>query len=235
MNDPRPSQIVILLAEDIEFFLKLHSSFLKRKAVDMVIVKDGEEALGLIRTRRPHITILDYHMSRLSGAQVCQQVRADPTFLQMPILILTGSPQRAIVDQCLAAGCDEVVDKSTGPGALLETVLRYLAIPVRESPRIPVRISFLGTQEQRPFSAKSLDLSEGGMLIDTDRALQLGEPVKVAFQLPGTEETIDATSKIVRDAGAGIQHRYGIQFVSFVEGERQAIRRFVETQLPRPD
>lgn len=226
-------QIVFLLPKNAKFSAELHRSFLKRKGVDVVVVKDGEEALGVIRKRRPDIAIVNYYLPKLSGAEVCQQVKADSDLSQIPIVIMTKEYHRADVDQCLAAGCNGVVARSAGPGAMLQTVVRLVSLPVREYERIPVQIKLWGKRQKDSFIGQSLDLSEDGMLLDTDMPLQVGDVVRLRFYLPRTFEKIDVEGEVVREAAAELWNRYGIRFRTIAAAGRPAIRRFFETHLRR--
>ena len=226
-------QIVFLLPEDANFSLEFHRSFLKRKGVDVVIVSDGEEALELIRTRRPDIAIVNYHLPKLSGAEVCEQVKADRALRQIPILIMTEDYGGADVGPSLASGCNGVVARSAGLGAMLNTVLRLGALPVREFERIPVQIKLWGKLGKKSFSGQSWDLSEEGMLLDTHMPLQVGDIVNLRFYLPLTHEKIHVEGEVVREADPGLWNRYGIHFRTVAKAGRRAFHRFFQIHAYR--
>ncbi len=223
-----PGQMVFLLADDVRFFLEMQRPFFERKGISVLIAQDGAEALRLIREKQPHIAILDYLMPELRGDEVCKQAKADPALRTIPFIIVTAESKPSVIDQCLAAGCDDVIAKPVEPGVLLEKVLRLLALPVRSSPRIPVRLELTGEREGRSFVAQSLNISEGGLLIDADTPLQMGEIVTVNVHLPGEHTLIIAEGEVVREARPGLWYRYGIRFRDVEAEGSLAIRRFIE-------
>ncbi len=222
---------VILLADDVHLFLEQYCPFFKRKGVEVLTATDGAQALQLIQTKHPDIAILDYFMPQMTGAEVCRQVKADPALKHIPIVILTSERRPDVVTQCQAAGCEEILFKPISPKTLLDKAVDLLALPTRRLPRIPIQIRLRGTWEEEPFRGQTIDLSEGGVLLETDFPLRVGVPVRIRFSLPHTAETIVAEGEVVREAEAGAAPRYAIEFTSLVEGQRQAIGRFVETQL----
>ena len=231
MENPDPTQTIILLADDVRLFLEQYCPFFKRQGIAVLTAHDGAQALQMIQAKHPNIAILDYFMPQMTGAEVCQKVKADPALKHIPIVILTSEQRSDVVSQCQAAGCEEIVFKPISPKALLDKALDLLALPTRLLPRIPIQIRLRGTWEEETFSGQTIDLSERGMLLETDSPLRVGIPVTISFTLPQAKEPIAAEGEVVREAEAGAAPRYGIRFVSFVEGERQAIGRFVETQL----
>ena len=52
---------------------------------------DGREALTRIRAAPPQLAILDVDMPHLTGIDVCRQIRADPRFAAMKLIVMTAS------------------------------------------------------------------------------------------------------------------------------------------------
>ena len=57
---------------------------------DFVEAADGEQALALARSLRPHLVILDLMMPRLNGLDVLSKLKADPELASMPVLVVTA-------------------------------------------------------------------------------------------------------------------------------------------------
>ena len=79
---------------------------------------DGEQALALARSLRPHLVILDLMMPRLNGLDVLSKLKADPELAATPVLVVTAQP--ASEDEARAKGADGVIVKPFGPEELVE-------------------------------------------------------------------------------------------------------------------
>src|SRR4029079_16345159 len=75
---------------------------LVRGGYAVVAAHDGEAGLEIIRRTPPHAVVLDLLMPKLSGIEVLQAMRADPTLRDVPVIVLTGqtpSPsERSVLD-----------------------------------------------------------------------------------------------------------------------------------------
>jgi len=106
----------ILLVEDSEGDVRLLREALAQvnKTARLHVVGDGIEAMAFLRYQgqyldapRPNVILLDLHMPRMGGIEVLAQVKADPWFHTIPIIVLTSSPSEMHIAQCygLRANC----------------------------------------------------------------------------------------------------------------------------------
>ena len=58
--------------------------------LDVTTAADGQEAVDLTRSQRPDLVLLDLAMPRLDGFQVLEQLRADPSTADIPVILVTG-------------------------------------------------------------------------------------------------------------------------------------------------
>ena len=77
---------------------------------------------------RPDIVLLDWTMPRMSGIEVCQSLRADPSTADLPIILLTAKAQESELAQGLAAGADDYIVKPFSPVELARRVAALLAL-----------------------------------------------------------------------------------------------------------
>ena len=86
----------------------------------------GREALERARAVLPHAIILDVNLPDSDGHSVCRQLRADPQFSAVPILMLTVHDDEADVIAGLEAGADDYVNKNAPPEVILTRVRRLV-------------------------------------------------------------------------------------------------------------
>ena len=112
----------ILVVDDEPSIVELVRFTLEDADVRVVEASDGAEALILARRIKPDLVLLDVQMPRLDGLEVCRQLRREPDFGRMPIIMLTAASQQADRTRGLGAGADEYLTKPFSPLALLALV-----------------------------------------------------------------------------------------------------------------
>ncbi len=114
------TQHLVLIVDDEPFICRSLSYVLRRESYEVLEARNGEEALELIRTRRPALVFLDVMMPKLNGFEVTKQVKSDPELKATKIILLTAKGQesdRAIGE---AVGADDYITKPFSPTRLLE-------------------------------------------------------------------------------------------------------------------
>ena len=66
---------LVLVADDDEDILTLVALRFRRSGFEVILARDGEEALELIQTRTPDAAVLDIAMPKLTGLEVVRQLR----------------------------------------------------------------------------------------------------------------------------------------------------------------
>ena len=112
----------VLLVEDDPDIRHLVSYKLTKGGFDVVEAADGVAALHEARRHRPDLIILDVRMPRMSGLEVCRELRAAPHTAHVPIIMLTARARTQDVEQAYAAGATDYVVKPFSPRALQERV-----------------------------------------------------------------------------------------------------------------
>jgi len=112
----------ILIVDDEPPILDLVRFTLEDADVRVEEASDGAEALVLARRLKPDLILLDVHMPKLGGLEVCRQLRADVAFAATRIVMLTAAGQEADRARGREAGADEYLTKPFSPLALLALV-----------------------------------------------------------------------------------------------------------------
>jgi len=101
----------VLIADDEPNIVISLEFLMKREGYEVLVARDGEEALAAIRTARPALVLLDVMMPRRNGFEVCQAVRAEAEFAAVRILMLTAKGREAEIAKGLALGADAYMTK----------------------------------------------------------------------------------------------------------------------------
>jgi len=101
----------VLIADDEPNILISLEFLMKREGHTVLLARDGDEALALIRAEVPALVLLDVMMPGKSGLEVCQAVRADETMAGVKILMLTAKGRDTDLAQGLGVGADGYMTK----------------------------------------------------------------------------------------------------------------------------
>jgi DNA-binding response OmpR family regulator len=108
----------VLVADDDEDILLLVTTRLRRDGFDIISARSGDEALALVRERRPALAVLDIGMPGLDGVQVLEEIRGDDDLRAMLVVLLTAKAQESDVRRGFDAGADAYVKKPFSPADL---------------------------------------------------------------------------------------------------------------------
>ena len=101
---------------------------LSRDGYEMVVARDGEEALALARARRPDLILLDIMMPKVDGIAVCRALKSDPAMPFTPIIMVTALADAKDVIAGLEAGGDDYLTKPFDAQSLSARVKSMLRI-----------------------------------------------------------------------------------------------------------
>ncbi|MBS4061252.1 MAG: hybrid sensor histidine kinase/response regulator [Bacteroidetes bacterium] len=89
-NESKNAQSVILAVDDNPRNLQLISSLLSSNNYKVVVANSGENALKYMALKEPDLLLLDVMMPGLSGYEVCEQIKLNPRWKELPIIFLTA-------------------------------------------------------------------------------------------------------------------------------------------------
>jgi DNA-binding response OmpR family regulator len=112
----------ILVADDEPNILISLEFLLKREGYDVVIATNGAEALARVRAEQPDMAILDVMMPLRNGFEVCQDLRQDPEFKDLRIIMLTAKGRDSEVSKGLGLGADVYMTKPFSTRELIARV-----------------------------------------------------------------------------------------------------------------
>jgi two-component system, OmpR family, response regulator MtrA len=113
---------VLLVADDDEDILALVQLRLSRSGFEVIVARDGEEALRLAQERHPDLAVLDWMMPKSSGLEVLRAIRANPDTAHIPVVLLTARASETDVQEGLDAGADDYIAKPFSPQELAARV-----------------------------------------------------------------------------------------------------------------
>jgi two-component system alkaline phosphatase synthesis response regulator PhoP len=126
----------ILVVDDEEDLLSLLEYNLEQEGFEVVLARDGVEAIEQTRTHEPALIILDVMMPRMDGIEVCEKLRKDAHLRTIPIMMLTARTEEDDKVEGLDVGADIYLGKPVSVSvivsqakALLRSARRYADPP----------------------------------------------------------------------------------------------------------
>jgi CheY-like chemotaxis protein len=93
------------------------------------VATDGEQAMALVRARRPDLVVLDLLLPLADGWQVLSFLQSDAMRPEVPVVVLTATAGPRERDRALAAGVADYLIKPVSADKLLDAVARALGRP----------------------------------------------------------------------------------------------------------
>ena len=123
----------------------------------------------------------------------------------------------------------EVAMKPVSPGQLNQKVASMLSIPLRRGIKILVRMQLIEELKTPFILATMIDLSENGMLIETEKQLKLEANAKISFYLPETGGFVELEGQIIRETQFTSPKLkcYGLRFIKVEKQFQDKINRFI--------
>ncbi len=103
--------LLILVAEDDPGIRLAVSDYLELLGYTAIAAENGEQALSLIESYRPHLLVADIKMPLIDGYQLVRQVRQRPEFRLLPVIFLTERSSTEERIRGYQAGCDLYLPK----------------------------------------------------------------------------------------------------------------------------
>lgn len=145
----------VLVVEDEGAQREVLQYNLEAEGFSVVVADNGEDALLLVQEEQPDLMVLDWMLPKVSGIEVCRQVKADPATRSIPIIMLSARSEESDRVRGLETGADDYVVK---PYSVVELMARLRTQLRRTRPAsMGERLSFgdiiLDAAEHRVFRA----------------------------------------------------------------------------------
>jgi two-component system, OmpR family, alkaline phosphatase synthesis response regulator PhoP len=122
----------VLIADDEPNILILMEQVLEQLeeeyGVELITVKNGGEALEIIKKKHPELVFLDVMMPGMSGLDVCNIVKNELNLTDVYIIMLTARGQEFDRISGIAVGADLYITKPFRPREILQKSLEILGL-----------------------------------------------------------------------------------------------------------
>ena len=122
----------ILIVDDDPDLVEAVTMILRSKRFEVVAAYNGKEGIEKVKTERPDLVVLDVMMPEKDGYSVCKELKSDPQWSHIPILLLTAVvshvPTTRFTQQMgMETEADDYIDKPVEPEVLVKRIETLLA------------------------------------------------------------------------------------------------------------
>jgi DNA-binding response OmpR family regulator len=111
---------VLLVDDEPNIVMALEYS-LKKKDYEVLIARDGEEALNILNVHNPCVVILDIMMPKMDGFEVLEHIKRDDT-KSCKVIFLSAKNKLEDIQKGLDAGADDYITKPFSTKKLIDKI-----------------------------------------------------------------------------------------------------------------
>ncbi|HEY9671494.1 MAG TPA: response regulator, partial [Waterburya sp.] len=126
LDCPQEAEAKVLVVDDDAQVLAALSALLKPWGLHVTTLADPQQFWQVLEATAPDLLILDIEMPGFSGIELCQVVRNDPRWSDLPVLFLSAHKDAEIVHQVFSVGADDYVQKPIVGPELIARILNRL-------------------------------------------------------------------------------------------------------------
>lgn len=243
----------LLIVDDEPDVLKVIKAMAEPWGYEIHALSDSQQALVRLEQEKFDGIVLDAMMPPPDGFELARQVRASALNGSTPVIMITGLSDVDTMRKCFAEGVTFFLNKPFTHERMYNLFNAVRGSMLRErqrSARLPLRTNVecrFGEFGEKHFRAESVNLGEGGMLLEPSGGLDVGQEVELEFSLPvviAKHETVPPKprrsifaepaapeagprrirARVLRKAPPD---RVAVQFVSLAPQNAEVIRRFI--------
>lgn len=127
---------LILVVDDDQFQIQLLGQMLAEKNLDLVYAASGAEALVSLQELPPDLVLMDVNLPDIDGIETTRRMKSFEQLADIPVIMITGQSEKAVVVESLKAGASDFVVKPIEQAILLAKVSSLLN---GDSGQVPIR------------------------------------------------------------------------------------------------
>ena len=128
----------ILIIEDDQIVANVYRNKLAVEGYKVEVAGDGESGLRIMRTFRPQIIILDLMLPTMSGVDVIKEIRSEPDFAKVPIVVFSNTYMTNLIQDAWRAGANKCLSKANcTPKDVIEVVRLTIGASGAMTPKQP--------------------------------------------------------------------------------------------------
>jgi CheY-like chemotaxis protein len=220
----------LLIVDDEPPVLQVLKATLEPLGAEVVAVTSSQKAAEYVEQQKFDGLIIDVRMPPPDGFELAKRARASSLNNKVPIVMLTGYDDAETMREGFCAGATCFLGKPVTRDRiqnLFHAVHGPLLAERRRNARVPYRTKVVckwGPYGEKQFVAESLNLGEGGMLLQPSGGLDTNQEVLLEFAMPTADRPLRMRSKVVRREAPD---RMAVEFLGRTASDQEAILQYI--------
>jgi CheY-like chemotaxis protein len=216
----------VLVVDDDSANCELIQEVLRSEDIDSLALTHSGQAVTALAREKFDAVFLDVNMPAPDGIEITKKIRSGGLNVTTPILIITGEDERALLGRAFSAGANFFLYKPIDRHNILR-LLRATHDSIeserRRFRRIKVSCKVVIEAAGVQFTGKTLDMSVGGMFVQSSGVLTPGTSVQAKIFIP-TGPPMILAARVLRISDEDCM---GLQFESLNPAQSKAIQDFL--------
>jgi chemosensory pili system protein ChpA (sensor histidine kinase/response regulator) len=124
---PARTRALVMVVDDSITVRKVTQRYLSKRGMDVLLAKDGVDALDQLRDNLPDVMLVDIEMPRMDGYEVATHVRNDPRLKDVPIIMITSRAGEKHRARAIELGVDDYLGKPYQESQLIDAIAPLVA------------------------------------------------------------------------------------------------------------
>ncbi len=221
----------VMFVDDEPEVLKVIRAMVAPLGYQVSTFSDSQAAAERVKAEKFDGIFLDARMPHPDGFELAQTIRRSPLNSTVPVVMLTGYSDLETMRKAFRAGITFFLGKPITPerlrgilGAMLGAMLKEKRLHTRLFFRAAVTCKF----GAKRFKTESVNLSEGGVLLEDSGGAKPGDEVDLEFLVPPSPQPLALRAKAVRNEPPD---RLGLQFLALSPEEREAVQTYITGRI----
>ncbi len=217
----------ILLVDNEPDVLKVVKGLAESMGYEVESLNDSLEAAQVVNLRKFDGAIVSASTPLMDGFVLVRYIRFSTSNRGIPIIMLSKVADAQTMQKAFNAGTTYFVSKPLDPQKLqgvLSSMRGQMLKEKRSYARRPVRTPVVCIADMKQFKSLSVNLSQGGMLLEASDGLEVGQSADLQFTLPGIPGQVNLRAMVVRREPSG---RMAVQFTLVGPAEHKALGAFI--------
>ncbi len=212
---------------------------LKRLEYRVVSRRNAAEALKVLETDLPAVVLTEIALSSTDGVFLLKEIKGDPRFKDIPVVMLTSVTDPAVKDVCERLGCAAWFSKDVEPAALYQKLQSLIEATPRQHIRLNTSVKVIvgdGTTVGGSLRTEYASaISEGGLYVRTQypQPRNALTPVRILLDVGEVRAKAVVLYSYAKNEGPYQASGMGMKFTEIPDEGRRLIRQFIKEQITR--
>ena len=120
----------VMVVDDSVTVRKITSRLLERAGYEVILAKDGMDAISILQDHTPDVMLLDIEMPRMDGFEVASIIKHEDRLKDISIIMITSRTGQKHRDRAMSIGVDEYLGKPFQEAELLKHIEKFITVDV---------------------------------------------------------------------------------------------------------